>query len=130
MLFKSTAMLLLIAFSFSSCKKDKENVVVPPPATVGTWIGVLTTNSAPVGSLNLVMKLDGTLEAQNTAGQKIGEGTWQLNGVNFTCSYTVGSPTPVKCNLIGTLVSPTKLNGAWGTGNSSVNGGFWNMDKQ
>ena len=134
MLFKSIAIVMLVAFTFASCKKDNDDTVVPPASPmVGKWVGVLTANGAPVGSLNIVIKQDGTLEAQNTNGEKIADGTWQLGGLaglTFTCSYTTISPTPQKYNLLGTLDTPTKMTGAYGTGSSQVNGGFWNMSKQ
>lgn len=131
---KSIAMLMLVAFVFTSCRKDKEDTVVPPSfPMVGKWTGVLTSNGAPVGSLNIVIKQNGTIEVQNTTGEKIADGTWQLGGSagsTFTCSYTTNSATPQKYNLLGNLDTPTKMTGAYGTGNSQVNGGFWNMTKQ
>ncbi len=134
MLFKSIAMLMLVAFIFVSCKKDKDDTVVPPVSPmVGKWVGTLTANGAPVGSLNIIIKQNGTVEAQNNAGEKIADGTWQLGGsagITFTCSYTTNAATPQKFNLMGSLISPTKMNGSWGTESSHFNGGFWNMTKQ
>lgn len=132
MLFKSIAFVMLVAFTFASCNKDNEDMVSPVSPMVGKWVGVLTANGAPVGNLAIVIKQNGTLEAQNTAGTKIADGTWQLGGsvgATFTCSYITNSATPQKYNLIGTLDSPTKMTGAYGTGSSQVNGGFWNMTK-
>ena len=134
MLFKSMTVLLVIAFTFSSCKKDKDDVVAPPAVSpvVGKWIGTLTFESAPVGNVYLVIKQDGTVEAQNSAAQKTGEGTWKLGGsagVTFSCSFTTNGGSQ-KTNLLGTLIEPTKINGSWGTGNSQFNGGFFNVTKQ
>lgn len=135
LLFKSITMVLIIAFTFSSCKKDKDDVAAPPAPSpvVGKWNGVLNTDGAPVATLYLVMKEDGKMEAQNNAGQKLADGTWTLagsTGVTFSCSFTLNGPTPQQYNLLGTLIEPTKINGSWGTGNSQFNGGFFNITKQ
>jgi hypothetical protein len=132
MLFKSVAVILFCACTFASCKKDKEEVVPPVPvsAIIGKWAGSTTYNGAPTGALNFVIKTGGVIEAQNGAGQKVGEGTWQLNNVAFTASYTITVPSTVKYNFIGTLENSSKLSGAYGTGNSQFNGGFWNVAKQ
>jgi hypothetical protein len=131
---KSVAMVLLMAFAFASCKKNGNDTVMPPVSPmVGKWVGMLTTNGAPAGSLYIVIKQSGILEAQNTAGQKIADGTWELGGsagTTFNCSYITNSATPQKYNLIGNLDAPTKMTGAYGTGSSKVNGGFWNMSKK
>jgi len=133
MLFKSMTVLLVIAFTFSSCKKDKDDVATPSVSpVVGKWNGTFTLEGAPIGTLYLVLKQDGTAEAQNSAAQKTGEGTWKLGGsagVTFSCSFiTVGGSQ--KTNLLGTLIEPTKINGSWGTGSSQFNGGFFNVTKQ
>jgi hypothetical protein len=129
---KSFAIVLLMAFA--SCKKDKIDTVVPPTSPmVGTWVGALTTNGAPVGSLYIAVKQNGILEAQNASGQKIADGTWELGGSagsTFNCTYTTNYGTPQKYNLIGTLDAPTKMTGAFGTGSSKVNGGFWYLNKK
>ena len=130
MLTKCVTVLFLIAFSFSSCEKDKGDALVPPSPVAGKWVGVFTLNGAPTGNLAFVIKEGGLLEAQNTAGQKIGDGTWQLTNASFTATYTATTPTPTKYNFIGTLENPTKLSGAFGLGSSQVNGGFWNATKQ
>ena len=131
---KSIAMVMLAAFTFASCKKDKDDTVVPPASSmVGKWGGVLTINGAPVSILNMVIKQNGTLEVNNTAGDKIADGTWQLGGsagATFTCNYITNSANPLKYNLLGNLDTPIKMTGAYGTGSSQVNGGFWNMNKQ
>ena len=132
MLFKGLAMLLCIALSFSSCKKDKENAPPPPPPSpvVGKWVGVTTYNGFPTSNLAFVIKDGGTMTVLNTAGQKIGDGDWQLNDVAFNASYTITTPALIKYNFIGTLENPTRISGAFGTGNSKVNGGFWYVTKQ
>ena len=135
MLTKSVTVLLLIAFTFSSCKKDKDDVAAPPPpsAAVGKWNGVMNTDGAPVGNLYLDIKPNGIMEAKNSAGQKLADGTWQLGGsagVTFSCTFTTTTSTPQKFNFLGSLVNPTLINGSWGTGNSQFNGGFFNVTKQ
>jgi hypothetical protein len=130
LLFKSTVMLVLVAFSFSSCKKDKENVPTPPTTIEGKWIGVLKASGYADSYLSFDIKASGIVEAWNDAGQKIGDGTWQMNGATFTANYSNYAPMPKKFSFIGTLENPTKLSGAWGTGNSQTNGGFWNTVKQ
>lgn len=133
-LFKCMVMVMLAAFTFASCKKDKDDTVVSPASPMaGKWVGILTANGAPVGYLNMVIKQNGTVEAMNSAGDKIAGGTWQLGGsagVTFTCSYTTIAATPQTYNLLGTLDTPTKMTGAFGMGSSQVNGGFWSMSKQ
>ena len=134
MLTKCVTMLLFIAFTFASCKKDKDDVAAPPVPSpvVGKWSGVMNTDGAPVGNLYLVFKQGGAMEAQNIAGQKLADGTWQLGGsagITFSCTFTTTTSTPQKFNFLGTLVSPTLINGSWGTGNSQFNGGFFNITK-
>jgi hypothetical protein len=111
---------------FVSCKKDK----LEQQATIeGRWVGTYVNQSSGNSfyySFNI--KPGGVIEEINQAGQKIGEGSWEMSNDILTAEYnwTNGS----KYSIIGPFDKDKgKLLGDWGYGTSATNGGTWSMQK-
>ena len=92
---KNAMFAMLASVLFIACSKDKDST--PAPQTLeGRFVGQYKfTNSAPTYYYSLNFKAGGILEEINSSNQKIGEGTWQLNGSTMTASYhyTFGNQT-------------------------------------
>lgn len=127
---KNAMFAMLASVLFIACSKDKDST--PAPQTLeGRFVGQYKfTNSAPTYYYSLNFKAGGILEEINSSNQKIGEGTWQLNGSTMTASYhyTFGNQTAfsLSATFDGSL---NKLTGTWGFDNSATDGGTFEMVK-
>lgn len=122
---KTLGLGLLLAFVFVACKKDND----PPAFAIeGFWEGKLGSgNVTPNGYFGIKIKPGAVLERYNGSGSLSATGTWQLNGNNFTGTYTFTSGTVV--NLTGTIdKGQNKLSGTWE--NNGDEEGLWNAMKK
>ena len=72
------------------------------------------------------IKAGGTIEELNSSGQKIGQGTWEIENDILTANYQW--PSGSKYSVIGAFYKDQgKLLGDWGYGSSATNGGTWQM---
>jgi len=132
--FKSMAMLMLAAFTFVSCKKNKDSVT--PPATVaveGSYTGKYGFgNDMPDTDQKYKIKAGGIFqEIGVNSNTVIGEGTWQMNGNTLTAKYTMNFSPYSKYSISATFDAATgKLVGTWGGENNPADGGKINMTKQ
>ena len=132
--FKSMAMLMLVAFTFVSCKKNKDTVT--PPATVaveGSYTGKYGFgNDIPDTDQKYKIKAGGVFqEIGVNSGTVIGEGTWQMNGNTLTAKYTINFSPYSKYSISATFDAATgKLVGTWGGENNPTDGGKIDMTKQ
>jgi len=114
---------------FISCKKDKDDVSSKQTTIEGVWVGTYVNNASGNSffySFNI--KPGGIIEEINPSGQKIGQGTWELENDILSAHYqwTSGS----KYSVIGAFYKEQgKLLGDWGYGTSATNGGTWQMTK-
>jgi hypothetical protein len=113
--------------AFVSCKKDKADTQHP---IEGRWVGTYV-NDASGNSFyySFNIKPGGIIEEINSAGQKIGEGSWELDNDIFSAHYkwSGGSEYSV---IAAFYKSQGKLLGDWGYGDSATNGGTWQMQKK
>jgi hypothetical protein len=126
-LLKSAMVVVIIAFSFASCKKDKQD----NSSIVGIWEGEWANgNNAPQYFIKFEIKNNGEITRINEQGQVIANGTWTLNGVQFDCTYTHTSDGQV--HKIGGLYTDFDgvITGTWGFSPSKTNGGNVEMEKQ
>ena len=127
---KSFVVAALIVFSFASCKKDKD---VPASVSVeGMYAGKYGfDNDAPDTDQKYNIKPGGVFqEIGVNSGAVVGEGTWQINGNNFTATYTIVW-SPFNVYSVSATFDPAtgKLTGTWGYDNSPTDGGKIDMTK-
>jgi hypothetical protein len=124
--------IILIAFvaltGFISCKKDRAE---QKHATIeGRWVGTYVNNASGNSfyySFNI--KQGGVIEELNAAGQKLGQGAWELENNILTANYAW--PGGGNFSIIAAFSKEAgKLLGDWGYGDSATNGGTWQMNKQ
>ncbi len=122
-LFKSIMLLLLVAGSFTACKKENDTVVAPVFKPEGRWSGKLSEGTAaPTGFFAMQLKPGGKLDRFSANGTISATGTWQLSGNSFTGNYRFVSGT--KVTLTGTLnKEPGRIAGTW-TNNGDESGTF------
>jgi hypothetical protein len=117
----------LTVIGLASCKKDKAD---PQYSIEGRWVGTYL-NEASGNSFfySFNIKPGGVIEELNSSGQKIGQGTWELEHDILTAGYTWTSGS--KYSIIAAFYKKEgKLLGDWGYGNSATNGGTWQMTKE
>lgn len=112
-----------------SCSKDKDKPSKQSETIEGRWEGTYV-NQASGNSFyySLNIKAGGVIEELNASGQKLGQGTWEMENNILTAHYkwTSGS----EYSIIAAFYKETgKLLGDWGYGNSATNGGTWQMQK-
>lgn len=98
---KFLAMLLSLAVINFSCDKDDDDVVAPPVTynIAGLWIGTYTVNQLPNQTplyYNFSIKPDGKIlsEGKGSDGKSYyHQGTWTLNGITFTATYSTINST-------------------------------------
>src|SRR5262249_30714631 len=111
----------------AACKKDK---AVSNSALAGMWQGKWgNVNEAPTGFIKFHIKSDGKLTRRNEQDEVIAEGTWSLNGLEFTCEYTNYANGQVhKIKGIYTDFDGTIM-GTWGYSPSEADGGTIEMSR-
>ncbi len=129
MKFSKNIFLAIIAITtvLFSCSKDKND---QPPATIeGRWVGTYV-NEASGNSFyySFNIKPGGIIEEVNSAGQKIGEGNWEIANDILTAEYSWSNGDDFSV-IAAFYKNERKLLGDWGYGNSATNGGTWQMTK-
>jgi hypothetical protein len=121
--------LLLTAFAFTACKKEKDQV--NGHSITGVWQGKWgDVGQTPQNFIKFEFKSNGELVRFNDQGQVIANGTWSVNGVQFECTYTHTADAQV--HKIGGLYTDFegKIVGTWGYAPSKADGGTIEMQKQ
>jgi hypothetical protein len=118
------------SFIFLSCKKDK----APESASiVGFWSGKYgSSTDYPTSGYAALFRANGTVRFFNstdTATATKAEGTYTISGSAVTASYTysVGDSYSVSAIVDSKF---TFLEGSWGSGANTTNGGKWFMAKK
>lgn len=129
-------LLAFLAFQlfFTSCSKENDS---PEPGTmVGLWTGTFTVSDGTTGVFYFSVKPDGKVLVENIykGSQRIGNGTWNLNGTSFTCNatYVYGSPENIgtKTNHTATFSSDgTLTSGVWANTIPNTDTGTFTMTK-
>lgn len=125
---KPVLAVFLLAATFISCKKDKAE---PNRSVQGTWVGKWgDVGETPAGFIRFEIKSNGTLKRLNQQGEAIADGTWSLNGIEFTCMYThADNGEAHKIKGIYTDFDGGIM-GTWGYSPSNANGGTIELSKQ
>lgn len=117
---------MLMAMVFVSCKKDDV-----APVVTGRWEGKFgELTETPTYHYNFVVKPDGTLVRLGANDLVEGLGEWELEGTAFTGWYTMGNEN-YKFSMAGVYNAATgKINGTWGMGINTTNGGQFYLNKK
>lgn len=112
---------LLAGIVFSTlliaCKKD--NDTAPVFSIHGLWEGKIGSGSStPSGQYALNIKSNGTIERISSNGAVSATGTWQLDGVNLTATYTYPGNGGTVTITASVDKAKNKIDGYWeNTGN-------------
>ncbi|MFD2918928.1 hypothetical protein ACFS6H_04340 [Terrimonas rubra] len=116
---------LCASFFITSCKKDKDD----KPSLQGYWAGKYgNTTAYPTQPFAILLRNNGTARilannADTTAGAKA-EGTYTISGSTLTCTYTYIPPGSGTYSLQAEVNNIfTFMEGGWGNGTSTTNGG-------
>lgn len=121
----------VLALASVSCSKSSDSPAAAPATIEGVWVGKFgTDNNKPSSYFSLNFKAGGVLEEITQSGEVKGKGTWKLDNNILYGSYNYVAPPNNKYSIIGAFDSKKgQILGNWGYGNSSTNGGLWEMIK-
>ena len=129
---KTGCFLLFAAISLMACSKNNSKPSVNG-SMEGVWAGKFGTgNNSPSSFFSYNFKAGGVLEELTDNGQVKGTGVWKLEN-NILSGYTVNEMAPVgnKYSMLGAFnAAQGKILGNWGYGNSSTDGGLWEMSRK
>lgn len=134
---KTILPVLLIFFSMAviSCSKDD----TPPPsdpAHVGLWKGKYGNGATtyPNQGYAMLLRNNGTIrvfDGADTATASKAEGTYTLTGTSFSTTYTYLIPGGSTFSTVAVFDSKfTFMEGTWGSGTNTTNGGRYFLVKQ
>jgi hypothetical protein len=120
-------------FILVSCKKD--NTTTPAPAAhEGYWKGKYGVGSnRPSLDYSMLIKSDGTFriyDGSDTATAVKYEGTYTVSGTTFTGVYNLVGGGIQYSTLAGFNAQFTGLDGTYGSGTNTTNGGNYTLTKQ
>ena len=136
--------LLVLIVGLASCKKDDPEVitntvnvpVTPTPTIVGLWKGKYGNGAGvyPSSGYAFLYRADGTVRVFNNTDTTIaakGEGTYLKSGSIVTCTYTYVTGGTGTFSTSATIdANMTFLEGTWGSGTNTTNGGLYFVNKQ
>jgi hypothetical protein len=122
-----------IALSTSSCKKD--DPVATDPIHVGLWKGKYSNGSTtyPTSGYAMLLRTNGTLRAYDgvdTATAVKAEGTYTISGTTINTTYTYLSGGSTYSTTAALDTKTTFIEGTWGSGTNTTNGGRYFLVKQ
>jgi hypothetical protein len=127
MKFKFALAIALLSVTLIACKKDKDD----DPTITGLWLGKYSSSSTSYPTLGyaFLFRKDGTVRVFNSsdtaAASGKAEGTYQVAGNKVTCNYTyvIGAGTYSSEAIVNSMF--TFMEGSWGNGSSTTNGGMY-----
>lgn len=124
---KQILLATLLAVSLVACKKDK----VSANGIAGTWEGKWgDVGQTPANFIKFSINSNGTLTRLDQQGQTIATGTWSLNGIEFTGTYTHTSDGQTH-KMAGLYTDFNgEITGTWGYSPSQADGGTLDLKKQ
>jgi hypothetical protein len=119
-------------YLFTSCSKDKEQVIETAVVSPGVYEGKYGTgNNTPSTFYSFRLNGDGTMQEIDVSGNVVGTGAWTINGTTFRASYHYIFPATAYFVATGTYDQATKkISGTWGYDDNDKDGGKWNMIKK
>jgi hypothetical protein len=114
-----------------SCKKDKDET--EKPSIIGLWKGKYgSSTSYPNAGYAFLFRTDGTVrvfDGVDTAAASKAEGTYSVSGSSVSTKYTyTGGSTYSTAATIDPKM--TFIEGSWGSGTNTTNGGKFFIVKQ
>jgi hypothetical protein len=126
---KTLFMIALSAIVFSACKKEKH----ADPSIVGFWKGKYGgTSNYPNLGYALLFRNNGTVrvfDGVDTATAGKAEGTYTVIGSTVTLTYTYGVSNTFSAGASANG-GWNFLEGTWGSGTNTTNGGRFFVNKQ
>ncbi|MFM2283688.1 MAG: hypothetical protein RL222_1192 [Bacteroidota bacterium] len=123
---------LVIGMTATSCKKDETD----PVTVVGFWQGKYSNVSTPTTfsfGYAALLRSDGTcrfFSSTDTTTASKAEGTYSLTGSTLNATYTYISPGSGTYSVTATVNSVNAyMEGTWGSGTSTTNGGSFFLHK-
>ncbi len=123
--------LVFISGALTSCKKEK----TPAPSIVGFWAGKYGngTTTYPATPYLALFRSNGTVRIfankTDTASASKAEGTYVVSGSTVTATYNYSASE--QYSVSATVDSKfTFIEGSWGSGTNTTDGGKWFMNKQ
>jgi hypothetical protein len=129
-LLRSTTLVFFFAIAFISCSKNDDSSAPASESFAGIWKGELESETTgEVIFYAFDIKANGVLNQIDEKGDVVGTGIWTASNNIFTGTYN--HVNKEKYSVIGTHnKSLNKFLGNWGYGNSTTNGGTWQMSKK
>ena len=117
---------LMAVTTMVSCSKNHDKTY----SIEGLWEGTYVNQaSGSTFFFSFNIKPGGVIEEINSSGQKIGEGTWELENNILLAHYSW--PGGASYTVVGAFDSSEgRILGDWGYGSSSTDGGTWQMTKK
>lgn len=139
---KLLAIASLVALALTSCSKDNNDTAVtpvtttPPPSMAGLWKGKYGNGATtyPTSGYAFLFRANGTVRVFNstdtaTAGKA--EGTYIKSGATVTATYTYLAPSTGTFSTSAAVdANYTFVEGTWGSGTNTTNGGMYFINKQ
>ncbi len=136
-MFKKNSLICFLAamtlVTISSCKKDDPEPVAP--TIDGFWVGKYGNGSTayPTNGYAALFRSNGTVrvfDGADTTKALKAEGTYTVTGADVKATYTY-TPGGSKFSFAATVDGKfTFLEGTWGSGDNTTNGGRWFMNKK
>lgn len=120
-------------FTFSSCKKNKDEITPAAPTAAGVWAGKYGVgNDVPVSYFSFIINDNGTMQVKSgeVNNPSLGTGTWKITDGIFTGVYFYNGYPSDKYNVSAkiNLVNNT-MEGSWGSGETDADDGTFTMTR-
>lgn len=125
---------------FGSCKKSTTTVttnIPPAPSILALWKGKYGSGTAyPNSGYAFLFRADGTVRVFNAQDTTLSttakaEGTYLKSGSTVTTTYTYLAPASGTYSTSATVdANITFIEGTWGSGTNTTNGGLYFINKQ
>ncbi len=126
-------MAAVAVFTFSSCKKDNNGIIVPAPTAAGTWSGLYGGgNNTPTNYFSFVINGNGTMQvrSENVNNPVLGTGTWSVTDGIFKGIYYYDFEPGFKYNVSAKIdLIKNTMDGSYGIGETVADDGTFTMTR-
>jgi len=123
----------LALFTFSSCKKNKEDIAPPALTAAGVWTGLYGSgNNVPASYFSFIINDNGTMQVKSgdVNNPALGIGTWKITDGIFTGVYYYNLDPSFKYNVSAKIdLVKNTMEGSWGIGETVADKGTFTMTR-